>query len=727
MVALAAGVGTIEASEPIPGVVNHWLANTGGTPDNHVSNFLTDMVVYYPPVGQTPRGPLALTRSTWDEGGCGLCTYKEGARVGKAEWWADKIYSDRVTSRGKTCRIVNFWGRAFLFKNSAPPVGDAAPHVVCDGHDPIRSVVDPTALAFDLSGNLLVADNGPDQNVKIFSMGARTPRQIRTFGDSGGVFAGPVPGLAGDRRFWGIRGLGVDSQGNVYVGNTGIPMQTMGGTDIRVFSGADSTLLWSVKGLAFVNTADADPASDAKSVFLNAKRFEMDWSRPPGQSWRLAAVTLDPFRYPADPRIVQPMETVFLRRIGGKLFQFSTDMYADFLAIHRFEAGSEIAIPTGFISLRRQDPSWMPDSAPAFARNEVNKRVRWYWLDHNGDGIPQRAEFELYNNYNIYSQSLDVAENGDLWFGGEGAWQEKFQEGGVVGFKMDGLNAFGVPQWDLNRPVHVSLPFSRDVGVAGKLKYLSARDVMFVGLHKNYYTHTIHRYDHWSDSTKRVLSAVFDLGYDDNGAVRILLDSNSKDMTLPMSFTADSDFVYVGYIDLGRDARMRGEITVYDARDARQVGWMVPGPETGGRAGAIDILYGLNARTKRDGKKVLFVEEDGFGKVMAYIWCPEGKTCKEPQPDPDIDPDVDPDTGSISDRIRLRKGAKGLQVQAPTGSYLELRSNTGKLYWRGELSELSVADSAGAWFQIPARGGGLIFAVVRNPLFGKKSGALFVP
>ena len=727
--ALLSGSTVVWAVDPIPGVANHWLANTGGTADNHVANFLTDMVVYYPPWEQTPQGPVVLTKSFWDEGGCGHCSYKDGAQSGKSEWWADKIFSDSASYHSKTCRIVNFWGRAFLNRNGPPPVGDSAPYVSCDGHDPLRSVVDPTALAFDMAGNLLVADNGPDQNVKIFLMVPKKPVLLRTFGDSGGVFAGPVPGKVGNRRFWGIRGLGVDSQGNVYVGNTGIPEQTMGGTDIRVFSGIDSSMLWQVQGLAFVNTADADPASDVKSVFLNAKRFEMDWTRPPGQSWRLAGVTLDPYRYPSDPRIIQPMESPFIRRIGGKLFQFTTGMYADFIAIHRFEPGSEIAIPAGFISLRDANIAWMADSAPTYERNEQNKRVRWYWFDRNGDGIPQRSEFGLYDNFNVYSQSLDVSEQGDIWVGGEGAWSEKFRSGGAVGFKFKTVNEFGVPIWDLINPTHLDIPFPIDSAAGGRFKYLAERDVMFVGLQSNYFIQSIRRYDHWSDPAQRKLAAVFNLGYNDNKSTHIQLDSNSAKMTLPMSFTADSDFVYVAYVDLGRDARVRGEITVYDAHDGHEVGWIAPGPETGFTAGAVDILYGLNVRTKRDGRKVLFVEEDGFGKVNAYLWCPEGRICKEPDP-PKIDPPPGPGPDTLPvpgpDRLRLRRGPHGLNIQAPTGSAVELWSTRGQLFWRGDLTELAATDSSGSWFQVPSRGGNVVYAVLRNPLFGRKSGSIFV-
>ncbi|MEN9352691.1 MAG: hypothetical protein RL318_16 [Fibrobacterota bacterium] len=658
------------AAAPIPGVASHWLANTSGTSEGHIANFLTDMVVYYPAQGSNASGPLAITASFWDEGNCGYCGYKDGASIGKAEWWRDTIHSDRAWYGGKKCTIGNLWGRAFLFRNSAPPKGDSAPYVACTGHDTLRSVTDPTALAFDRSGNLLVADNGPDQNVKIFAMDAPKPRLLRTFGDSGGVFAGPVSGRAGTRRFWGIRGLGVDSTGNVYVGNTGIPMQTMGGTDIRVFSGKDSSLLWQVQGLSFVNSADADPASDAKSVFLNAKRFEMDWSQAPGRSWKLAATTLDPFRYPSDPRIVQPMESVFLRRIQGKLFQFSTSMTGDFLAIHRFVEGSEIAVPAGFICLRDAKVAWMADSAPAFERNEANKRVRWAWMDRNGDGIPQKSEYALYDNFNIYSQSLEVGEDGALWTGGQGDWSVQFQGGGLVGYGLDSLDKWGVPHWNLSKPNHVDVPFPADSGFVGRMKYLTGSDVMYLGVQRNYFLRKVLRYEHWSDPARRNLSATIDLGYDDKGEAEIRLDQNSAAMTLPMSFTADSDYVYTAYLDNGRDARVRGEISVQEARSGRMVGWIVPGAEVGFRAGAVDLLYGVNVRTQADGHKVVFVEEDGFGKVMAYRWCPVGAKCSEA---------VGVEAQQASQGLATRHRVDGWEVRVPVGSMLDVRDLRGAL------------------------------------------------
>lgn len=704
----------VAAPVRLPGVENHWLANTSGTIEGHIANFLTDMSLYYPNDPQY-QPMYVLTASFWDEGSCGYCSYANGRSYGKSEWWREKIDSDSITSGAKTCNIRNFWGRAFLNKNGPPPVGLDAPYVACTGHDTLRSVVDPTAISFDMAGNLLVADNGPDQNVKIFSMAAKAPRLVRTFGDSGGVFAGPIPGKAGIRRFWGIRGVAVDSQGNVYVGNTGIPMQTMGGTDIRVFSGKDSSLLWQVQGLSFVNSADADPASGGRDVHLNAKRFEMDYSKDPGQSWKLASVTLDPFRYPGDPRIVQPMESVWIRRIQGKKFQYHTNMVGGFVYVVRFTDSSEIGIPTAFVCTYDDRTSgWGSDSAPQWERNETNKRKRWFWVDRNGDGIAQKVEYGTYDNFNGYSQALDVDENGDIWLGGSGKIDNYFRGGGTTRFAAGPLDGKGVPRFDFI-PQRFDIPFSENNGGAIRLKHLAGKDVMFLGTSPNsWYTSAIYRFDHYTDSARRVQTCRIDAGFDANGQTEIHLDQNTDSMTLPFSFTADSDFVYVTYLDNGLYSRKRGEVTVYDAHSCQVVGWIQPGPETGGFAGAVDLVNGINVNTLPDGTRAILVEEDGAGKVMSYLWCPDGAACKASSASTKL---------HREQALQVRQHGGSIQVRVTTGSKVELRDATGRLLWSG----VPGAPSLDGWHTIPARARGLVLAQARLPDGTRISQRLLAP
>lgn len=705
----------------LPGVVNHWVANSGGTFENHVANFLTDMVLYNSDQA-TELNPLLLTASFWDEGSCGYCSYstaREGAQVGKAEWWRDTIHSDRAWYRGMKCEIVNFWGRNFLHNDGPPPKGDSAPFVACANGDTLRSVVDPTALAFDSSGHLLVADNGPDQNIKIFSLDP--PKLVRTFGDSGGVFArsrpgarvSRIPGQAGDRRFWGIRGLAVDSHGNLYVGNTGIPMQTMGGTDIRAFSPeSDSAMLWQSQGLSFVNSSDADPASDGRDLYLNAKRFRMDYSHPPGESWSLSSVTLDPFRFPKDPRLTIPMESVWVRRIQGRRFQYHTNMVGGFVYVVRFDDSSEIGIPTAFICARDdRQTGWGSDSAPSWERTETNKRLRWFWVDRNGDGIAQKAEFATWENWNIYSQAIDVDEEGDIWFGGAGKLSQQFAGGGTSRIAAGRLDANGVPRFRADSVERFDIPYATDNGSALRLKHLSEGDIAFLASGPNaWYPSSIHRYDRYTDSSRRRAVCTIELGYDDLGQSEIHLDRNTAGMTLPWTFTADSEYVYVAYLDNGRYTRRRGEVTVYGARDCRIVGWMAPGEVTGKRSGAVDLVNGINVAIQSDGHRIVQVEEDGAGKVMVYRWCPDGSPCSG---------GPSPKRGGIE----IRRVGSSIEVRGIEGSRLDLHAFSGRRLWSGSLKP----TTPDGWQPLPTNSHGLLVARLRLPDGTLRHDRIFAP
>ena len=101
----------------------------------------------------------------------------------------------------------------------------------------ITTIAYPTSVAFDRDGYLWVADNGPDQNFKIFSVPATGgPIQVATFGETGGVFARPLPGEAGPLRFWGPRGVGFGDKGEIIVGCSGIPGQDVGVGGIKLIS-----------------------------------------------------------------------------------------------------------------------------------------------------------------------------------------------------------------------------------------------------------------------------------------------------------------------------------------------------------------------------------------------------------------------------------------------------------------------------------------------------------
>ncbi len=158
----------------------------------------------------------------------------------------------------------------------------------------ITDVVEPTAIAIDPQGRLLVAENGPRQQVLIYDISG-SPKLIGTFGTQGGIYSG-TRGEVGELKLKGLTGVGTDKAGNIYVSNDGFGGS---GTDLRKFSPIGK-MQWQLLGLQFVDNADADPGTDGLDVFTKHEHFMMDYSKENGQEWSYKAYTLDKFRYPDD-------------------------------------------------------------------------------------------------------------------------------------------------------------------------------------------------------------------------------------------------------------------------------------------------------------------------------------------------------------------------------------------------------------------------------------------
>jgi hypothetical protein len=101
------------------------------------------------------------------------------------------------------------------------------------------------------------------------------PKPVKTLGDRGGIASGTAGQIA-PTKFWGVRGLGMDAAGNLYVA-----MSEMG-TGLRSFS-PDGRLRWEVHGEFFCDVAVADPTDDAATVWGIQERYAMDWSQPAGK------------------------------------------------------------------------------------------------------------------------------------------------------------------------------------------------------------------------------------------------------------------------------------------------------------------------------------------------------------------------------------------------------------------------------------------------------------
>ena len=208
----------------------------------------------------------------------------------------------------------------------------------------------PSALYYDASsGQLMVGDEGPDMNIKLYNISG-TPTLTGTFGIQGGYLDATqgVKGQVGDKRFTRIVGIGKDSAGNLYVLNNpwggSWDMGRNGGTDIHAYNSAGN-LQWKLQSLNFEGVAAPDPSTDGANFYSGTNIY----TGTAGGTF--VANTVDPFDYPSDPRLnMQDTERDEhfgqLVTVGGnRILVASGQNPAAFYFFHFNAANGYIAIP----------------------------------------------------------------------------------------------------------------------------------------------------------------------------------------------------------------------------------------------------------------------------------------------------------------------------------------------------------------------------------------------
>jgi hypothetical protein len=102
---------------------------------------------------------------------------------------------------GKPARVVCY-----------SPAGKSLPRTI-----ELPSEVVPTALGIDAAGSrLFVADDGPGQQIRIYSQLDTTPSLVKLFGAPGGILSG-TPGRFDRLKFNHPSAVGADAEGNLYI------------------------------------------------------------------------------------------------------------------------------------------------------------------------------------------------------------------------------------------------------------------------------------------------------------------------------------------------------------------------------------------------------------------------------------------------------------------------------------------------------------------------------
>lgn len=481
-------------------------------------------------------------------------------------------------------------GGHFEVQDFDPQAAPAKIFRVAERYDPVEiqfplpAHAQPSSLAFDNKGRLLMADQGPNAQVLVFDVTAQ-PRLVESFGEKGGLYSGPHPGKTGPLRFAGLTGAATDAAGNLYV-SCNVPR---GGTVLRAFS-PSKKLLWELLNLEFVDVGDADPASDGRLIYTADGKYSFDPASPPGQGWQWVAQTLDPFRYPDDLRIHLPglQCGTEIRRLDGRLFICLRGMWQGVLGLYRVDG--DMAMPSVVLSsgvLKAERGGWKANGQP--------EQGRFFWRDVNGNGQMDPGEYTATEGPTGEYWASDVDAKGDFWQGG--------RDTGIWRWRFEGLDAHGTPRYN-PAPVHYPMP----VPITDLLRteYQPESDTMFITGQTKEHEITggewgtvgteVICYDHWSTNPAPRYRTV--LPYE-RGSI------------WGESFTVAGDLFFSV---IGKTA----EVYIYAKSDGRLLGKMKPGPEVHGESGWTDIRDAIRAFRRQDGDYLVFVEEDWKGKCMVY-------------------------------------------------------------------------------------------------------------
>jgi len=471
-------------------------------------------------------------------------------------------------------------------------------HIIAEAH----GAATPRAVTIDNQGRLLVADAGPDSDIKIFGPQGDA---LGTFGAKGGIFAGKGSeiGLWGPARFERPRGVGVDRAGNIYVLSAGGAWPQVG--RLEAYAPQQNSWggqpLWTAMGMMFGDIAVPDP-HDENTYYTSCAKLHMDWHKSAGQEWSYLGATLNPNRYPQDPRVAiftqggAARSTFGIRYIAGHRFLFSG---LNNVEISRFNPGNqgEIGIPSVYIAMRdpaidRAAPGW-PPAHPA--------RAPWLWTDKNGDGQFEPEEFESFApQRSDFNGAAHVDQTGNLWWFNRNtftAWELPVESG---------LDAQGNPVY---RPARLrSLPLPSGY-VKSRVMYLMDDrngDLYVAGVRPGDAAYSLARYPGWLEN-QNVMPVWSIANIADHERHEIWKATASDIGALAIA----GDYVFVGSA-LGNGVR------VYRTADGAAVGKM-SGPDS---PGTLDEQHSFGAYLRQDGEYDIFKIDFVHNRNTLFRWHP---------------------------------------------------------------------------------------------------------
>ncbi|MEA3088671.1 MAG: hypothetical protein QOJ04_13, partial [Caballeronia sp.] len=136
----------------------------------------------------------------------------------------DGVWQSDINVAAPGALALDSAGNVWVAQENAGAVVEFSPAGAALNTIQMSATSRPSALYFDATtGQLLVGDEGPDMNIKVYQTAGGTgqPTQVGTFGIQGGYLdtTTGIKGQVGDKRFTRVAGIGKDAAGNLYVLN----------------------------------------------------------------------------------------------------------------------------------------------------------------------------------------------------------------------------------------------------------------------------------------------------------------------------------------------------------------------------------------------------------------------------------------------------------------------------------------------------------------------------
>jgi hypothetical protein len=217
------------------------------------------------------------------------------------------------------------------------------------------SVIAQGVAASPSSDELLVPDNGVDQDYKWFNYSGTQTGQV---GVTGGYLQGSDPGLIGPDRFVGPRSVAIDGSGKIYTAENcfpGVAQSVTGITSgpcaiITEYQSNGTTSVWrDVNANTF--GGNGEPSNDGSRFYDRDFEFRRDSSG----NYQPYDFTVDPWANPSDPRVSDISQTggaSDLPQYGAGTYEWEADGHPyeatislTTLVVYEQEPNSEIMDP----------------------------------------------------------------------------------------------------------------------------------------------------------------------------------------------------------------------------------------------------------------------------------------------------------------------------------------------------------------------------------------------